>query len=300
MIRAEHLTVRVGRRTLLDDVDLTIEAGECVAVLGPNGAGKSTLLGALCGHPKELSTRIHWDDTPLSELDRQTLARRRAVVTQQTALGFPFTVEQIVLMGRNPHVAVAESAADHAIAGQALARVDADGLADHPFPTLSGGEKQRTCIARALAQIWDAERPWLLLDEPTSALDLRHQHLVMTEIKRLTREREASVVCVLHDMNLAMQYADKVLLLKDGKRVAFGETAEVLTVDAINEIYDVEARLLEDSLEPWYMGVVAFARKEPPAPHEAGPASGCRGSGNCRGCKSGRKSAAPVVMRYMP
>jgi iron complex transport system ATP-binding protein len=218
--------------TLLDGVDLDLAAGELLAVVGPNGAGKSTLLGLLAGDLRPTRGTVAYGGVPAADLPVAALARRRAVLLQEHRLSFPFSVVDVVRMGRAPWRATDADDADDAVVAGALAAGDVRHLADRRFPTLSGGEKARTAYARARAQ----DTPALLLDEPTAALDLRHQEMVLAQARHLARAGNA-VVAVLHDLSLAAAYADRVLLLGGGRVRAAGTPADVLRPDLLGEVY---------------------------------------------------------------
>jgi iron complex transport system ATP-binding protein len=222
MFEARNITVKIGAKTILDDVSLEIKTGEIVALLGANGAGKSTLLKALCGDVKLQAGEIFLENCLLHNWHYHRLARKRAILLQHSSLNFPFTAREVALLGRTPHIRGNESAKDLEIVEKALNLVEAAHLADQSFPTLSGGERQRVQLARVLAQIWDGgenpEKParYLLLDEPVSSLDLAHQHLTLQIARRLSREN-TGVLVVLHDLNLAAQYADRICLMRNGQ-----------------------------------------------------------------------------------
>lgn len=245
MLRAENIRVLRGGRAILDGVSCAVPAGRVTVILGPNGAGKSTLLRLFAGEFAADEGRVCFDESELALWRADEIARRRAVLPQESSLTFPFRVDEVVLMGRAPHVRGVESAKDHGIATEALGRVDMAGKRTRVFPSLSGGEKQRVHLARALAQIWepvDGARV-LLLDEPTSNLDLAHQHSTLREARRFATDGVA-VLAILHDLNLALAYADNVILLRDGRVAAAGLVETELTPERIREVFGVECRLL--------------------------------------------------------
>jgi iron complex transport system ATP-binding protein len=219
------------------EVDLEVAPGEVVGLLGPNGAGKSTLVRVLAGvlAPYRGSIRVCGDE--LSGLARRELARRLAVVPQESGAEVPFTALETALLGRHPHLAglAFESDRDVELARRALARVGAAELAHRPLAELSSGERQRVVVARALAQ----DTPLLLLDEPTSFLDLRYQVELFDLLRELAREGRA-VVAVLHDLNLAAEYCDRVALVAGGRIVVAGATAEALTYAHLTRVYGTE------------------------------------------------------------
>ncbi len=246
MLEASNITVKVQGKTLLSDVSMQVKPGEMLALLGPNGAGKSTLLAVLTGARKASEGLVMLEGRKLTEYPAKALAKRRAVLSQSIPIQFPFTVMEIVLMGRSPHIASSEGRDDIEIAEKALAEVDALGLKERLFPSLSGGEQQRVQLARVLAQIWqkqDAPR-YLFLDEPTSAMDLKHQLSTLDKARALADEGVA-VCAILHDISLAKHYADRVVLLKEGRKVADGTVKQTLTSATITDVYDIPAERLK-------------------------------------------------------
>ncbi|HID83331.1 MAG TPA: heme ABC transporter ATP-binding protein [Chromatiales bacterium] len=240
MLEASHITVQIGQATLLSDVSVSLKPGEVVAVVGPNGAGKSTLLNVLSGDQKITQGEVRLEDKLLTDYSRQMLAKKRAVLPQQSSLAFPFSVLDVVLMGRSPHLdGGAETEKDYRIVHKALAATEVEHLAGRIYTTLSGGERQRVQLARVLTQIWDCSDPgYLLLDEPVSALDLAHQHSMLKLVRKFA-EDGAGVLVVLHDLNLALQYCDDVWVLKAGRLTADGKVDKILTAQLIENVFDV-------------------------------------------------------------
>ncbi|MBO3089074.1 heme ABC transporter ATP-binding protein [Cellulomonas dongxiuzhuiae] len=232
VLRAEGVRVAYGAHTVLDGVDLEVDAGEVVALVGPNGAGKSTLLSVLGGDPRPDAGRVLLDGVELQAQDLRRLARRRAVMLQETRLSFPFRVEEVVHMGRHPWRGTPQEDGDDAVVAAAMSDADVVHLAARTVPTLSGGEKARTSFARTLAQ----QAPVLLLDEPTAALDVRHQEALLARVRQAARGG-AAVVVVLHDLTLAAAWADRVVVLADGRVRADGAPADVLTSDLLSAVY---------------------------------------------------------------
>ncbi len=238
-ITAKQITVRVGSATLIEDVALTLTPGEIVALVGANGAGKSTLLRVLAGDLSPTSGTVIVADRPLSAWRKRELAKIRAVLPQASTLAFGFTAFEVVLMGRTPHISGGESREDHAIALDAMRLTHTAQLAERTYTTLSGGERQRVQLARVLAQIWQGDSPrYLLLDEPTNNLDLAHQHAILM-IARQFAARGVGVLAILHDLNLAAQVADRMIVLKAGRVYATGTPAEVLTAEVIQAAFDL-------------------------------------------------------------
>jgi iron complex transport system ATP-binding protein len=236
-LRLTSLTAGYGRRTILRGVNLAVESGQVVALVGPNGAGKSTLIRVLSGVVAAREGEARLNGVDLLRLPPADRARRLAVVPQMVHLPEAFTVGEIVLMGRTPHLPLwaGESARDCEIAWQAMRRTAVDGLADRRVDELSGGEQQRVVIARALAQ----EPQVLLLDEPTAHLDLKHQVAVLELVRSLAHEQGLAVLLTLHDLNQAGQYADRVALMHQGSLVADGLARDVFTAERLSEVYGV-------------------------------------------------------------
>lgn len=240
LIEASALSYRVGDRHLIDDVSLRVCAGEVVAVIGPNGAGKSTLLSLFAGDLRPTAGHILLNGVPLSQLGVGQQALHRAVLRQRINVTLPFTTFEVVLMGRTPHLrGKPEGQADVAIVQETLARTEMASFAQQLFPTLSGGEQTRTGMARVLAQ----QAPLLLLDEPTAALDLRHQHIVL-RLARKTASSGGAAVVVLHDLNLAAGYADRIGILHQGRLVAIGAPWDVLRPEILSDVYGVTVTVL--------------------------------------------------------
>lgn len=244
MLQAVDLSYAYARRAgkalrVLDNVSLEAGRGTIVGLLGPNGSGKTTLVRLLSGVLRPDSGRVLIDGRPIAQLTRREAARRVAVVPQETHSTFDFSVMDMVLMGRYPHLGPfeLEGAADQAIARAALAATGTTPLATRSFSTLSGGEKQRVVIATALAQASDM----LLLDEPTAALDLRYQIDIATLLRRLNADHGTTMIVSTHDLNFAASLCQQVVLLRQGRVIAQGATAETLTAENIRLLYDVDA-----------------------------------------------------------
>ncbi len=243
MIRIEHISYQMGRRRIIDGLSCTILPGGLTVLLGSNGAGKSTLLRLLAGERPPHTGEIWWGQRPLHTISAAELARKRAVLTQHTVVSLPFTVEEIVMMGRYPHYRSHPSIEDGRIVAECLEEMQAVHLKERLFYTLSGGEQQRVQMARVLAQLQRVEGGMLLLDEPTSSLDWLHQQLCLQKAKELA-VGGYMVVIVLHDLNLAAQFADTVLLMKDGRLLAAGQKEDVLRPALIRQAYGIEAAVI--------------------------------------------------------
>jgi iron complex transport system ATP-binding protein len=244
-IRADGVGVTLGGRDVLAGVTLDVEYGEVLALVGPNGAGKSTLLGVLSGERAPSTGRVTIDDRELGSYSALELARRRAVLTQDNQLSFPFRVSQIVEMGRSPWLRTPQFDDDERVLGLAMERTDVAELAARRFTELSGGERARVSLARVRAQDTGIVRR----GEPIAARDLRHQEGVLRLARELAREGRA-IVIVLHDLSLAGAYADRVGLVSDGALVAIGTPHEVLTAPAISRVYGLAVEVIERDGRP--------------------------------------------------
>ena len=249
LLRASGVGFAYGEHTILDDLDLELAPGRLLVVIGPNGAGKTTLLRLLTGVLPPARGEIELGGAPLAGLARREVARRLAVVPQELAVPFPFRVREMVAMGRAPHLGAMgrEGERDRELTAAALRELGLDAFAERLYPTLSGGEKQRVLIARALAQT----APVLLLDEPTAHMDLGHRvhcfEWLLGWIEARAAERGA--LLITHDLVLGARFAHELLLIDAGRVVARGAPADVLTEERIAAVYGVEARVTRDEAE---------------------------------------------------
>ena len=243
MLSIDDITIRYEARTVLRQVNLSVNAGEVLALIGPNGVGKSTLIRACSGTLKASEGRVTVDGQDVRRLRVEDRAKLIAVVPQAVRLPEMFTVFETVLMGRTPYLGWLgrESAQDRSQVQAALDRTGTLELADRPIGELSGGEQQRVLIARALAQAAHV----LLLDEPTAHLDLKHQAGVLNLVGDLAHAENYAVLVALHDLNLAAQYADRVALLSNGTVAAMGTPAEVLTEENLSPAYGLHITVYE-------------------------------------------------------
>jgi iron complex transport system ATP-binding protein len=242
MLQIQSLGIHYGSRQILYDLDLTVVPGEILAVVGPNGAGKSTLIRAASGVLRPSSGRVMVNGQDLAKLSDIQRARQLAVVPQNNQLPGTFSVYQTVLLGRTPYLNWLghTGPTDHAITQLALEQTQMRAFANRLVGDLSGGEKQRVLLARALAQ----DAPLLLLDEPTTYLDLQHQSSLLNLTRKLCQEKNLAVLIVLHDLNLASMYADRVALLVDGKLQAIGNPEQVLTSETLSAVYHVPVHVI--------------------------------------------------------
>ena len=243
-LEAHDVSVTYGRARVLSQVSVTVEHGEWVALIGPNGAGKTTLLRALAG-VATFAGRILVEGRSVLSSTRRELALVMALVPQQPQTPSELTVAEYILLGRTPHIGYfsSERRSDRLAAERAMARLSLRGFAERTLGSLSGGELQRVVLARALAQ----EAPILLLDEPTSALDLGRQQQALELIDSLRRDSELTVISAMHDLSLAGQYADRLVLLKDGRVVAQGTSDDVLSEETIAAHYEARIRVIREN-----------------------------------------------------
>lgn len=230
--------VEVDGRALLQGVNFVLKPGEVVSVLGPNGAGKSTLMKVISGERKPTRGQVLLNGRTDWPLHQQALML--GVLPQSSSLSFPFTAEEVVLLGRIPCSSDHEE--NRAIVRAALEKVDGLHLKDRHYTTLSGGERQRVHMARVLAQIWDEcvhGQRYLLLDEPTSALDPAHQQLTL-KMARQEADQGMGVMVIMHDLNLAARYSDRIVILKNGQMAAEGSPHQVLTPHIIRQVFDID------------------------------------------------------------
>jgi iron complex transport system ATP-binding protein len=251
----DAVTVRLGGREVVREVSASIGSGQVVGIVGANGSGKSTLLRTIYRAITPAAGRVRAGGTDVLSLSNRRAACTVSVMLQDAPTDFDLTVEETVMLGRGPHHATfgRDTPEDLRIVEEAMTRTDIVGLADRMVATLSGGQRQRVMLARALAQ----QTPVMVLDEPSNHLDISHQHELMSTV----RDLGCTVIAALHDLNLAAQYCDAVLVLSGGELIDSGPPADVLTPALIRRVFGVEARLLGDDADP----VFAFRRLAPDA-----------------------------------
>jgi iron complex transport system ATP-binding protein len=244
VVDIQGLGFAYGEAMVLHDLTMAVGPREVFAIVGPNAAGKTTLLRCVERVLTPRTGTIRIDGHDLRSLSARDVSRRAASVPQSHAPAFPYTVEDVVLMGRNPHLGAASQPGPHdvAVAREAIEELGIGAIAARPYTQLSGGQLQLVLLARALAQ----EAQVLLLDEPTAHLDFRNRHLVLRRIRDLAVRRGLTVIMTVHDPNDAMQYADRVGLVSDGALVALGAPQEVLTADNLGRLYGMPVQVLTD------------------------------------------------------
>ena len=247
MLAATDLVFRAGARTLIDGVSARFAPGQLHLIVGPNGAGKSTFIRLLARLLRPAAGQVCYDGRDIAPCKDRDLAHRRAVLSQAVEVAFSIPVRELVLMGRYPHFSARPGAADVEICEEVMQFFDVTGMAGRSYGTLSGGERQRVHFARVLAQIW---RPLggatriLFLDEPLTFLDIRHQIDFMEKVRIFASQKDVVVVGVVHDLSLAVQFADRLLLLHNGRVLADGPTADVLTEEHLRTAFGVSPVLL--------------------------------------------------------
>ena len=245
-IELRNVSLQYGMRDVVRDVSVQIEEGEFFVIIGPNGAGKTTLLKSITGLHHLTAGEILLRQKSVTKYSRKELARSLAMVPQHINAEFPFTVAETVIMGRYPHLGLlaVEGKHDLEIAEQAMAFTEVLHLADRRLGQLSGGERQRVIIARAICQ----QSKVLLLDEPTASLDPAHQLRIMDLMERLRQQEQITIIMVSHDLNLASAYADRLLLLNEGRVAALGTPNEVLSGDTLEQSYGCRLHVDEHPL----------------------------------------------------
>jgi len=239
VLSAKHVSMTFGNRTVLEEINIELRAGEVTTLLGPNGAGKSTLLKLLCGEIPS-SCDIRYFGRPRQQWLPEDLAKHLGMLPQHSTLSFPFLAHEVVELGAIPLNVPTKEA--QALARKYMAMTDVSHLSERLYPSLSGGEKQRLHLARVLVQLDRAQhQKILMLDEPTSALDLAHQHNTLKIARRLADEFSTAVVVVLHDLNLAAQYSDRLVVLNQGKIVCDAAPWQALNSDLIKKVYGYDS-----------------------------------------------------------
>lgn len=237
MLSLSHVSFAYDGREVLKDISLDVSTGEIVAILGPNASGKTTLLKNMAGLVTPTSGDVTWEKQSLSFLSPRERARRIGYIPQEEEVFLSFTVEQVVSMGRSPHLGFLglESSKDRDIVARALETMRLEPLKNRPVQELSGGERQRVALSRVLAQ----ETKFWILDEPTSHLDLHFQHELMALCRKANETLQTTILFSLHDPHLAARYASRVVFLKEGQIVADGPTAKLLSPDLIRQVFDL-------------------------------------------------------------
>jgi iron complex transport system ATP-binding protein len=245
MLSVKEIRYHVGKKEILNGISTNFSSGVFHVIVGPNGSGKSTFLKIFSGELKPQEGEVLYEGQNVFHIDKTAMARQRAVMSQQPELYFPLTVAEIVMMGRYPHFTYRPTKKDENICMQAMQKMEVDELISRDYLTLSGGEKQRVQFARVLSQIWEAvkgEKKFLFLDEAVSHLDLKHQHQLL-QIARQLSGLQSTVIVILHDINLAITYADRILFMKQGRIVYDIAKDQEVTTEIIRDVFDVNAKI---------------------------------------------------------
>ena len=248
MLKTDNIYYRIGKKLILGGISAEFQPGEFNMILGPNGSGKSTFLKIFSGEINSYDGSVSYAGTNILKIKKENLAKYRAVMSQQPELSFPLIVDEVVMMGRYPHFNFTPGKKDEAICNEVIERMNLSELKERNYLTLSGGEKQRVQYARVLAQIW--EKPltgfrYLFLDEPLNSLDINYQQEFLQIASEFAKE-DAVLVAVMHDINLAVQYADKLFFLKEGELVSHGKPRDILNPDLVKKIFNVNASVIDN------------------------------------------------------
>ena len=268
MLEARNITFRVGQKALISEFSAVFAPGELHLIIGPNGAGKSTIIKILARLLRPQTGKIEYEGVDIFQTGELELAKRRAVLSQAIEIAFPLTVREVVMMGRYPHFAGRPGEVDELIVDELMEFFEVTEFSDRNYQTLSGGERQRVNFARVLAQLWHAKpnsgyEPnsssilppcrYLFLDEPLTFLDIRHQIEFMKKVRDFARARDVVTVGVVHDLNLAARFADRIVLLNHGRVVANGAPAEVLTAELIMDVFGIKPTFVPVEKSGFYL-----------------------------------------------
>ncbi len=246
MLSTKNISYYIGEKQILNNVTADFKPGEFAMILGPNGSGKSTFLKIFSGEINKFSGHVSYNSKDIHSLKKEELATYRAVMSQQPELSFPLTVEEVVMMGRYPHFVFNPGKKDVEICDEAMAILNLSDFKLRNYTSLSGGEKQRVQYARVLAQIWEAPANgirYLFLDEPLNNLDVKYQQEFLKTAVSF-KKHNTVLVAVMHDINLAVQYADKLIFLKEGNLIADGHPSIILNESLIKEVFDVNSQII--------------------------------------------------------
>ena len=253
MLEAKNITFQIGNKTLINEFSASFAPGLLHLIIGPNGAGKSTIIKILSRLLRPQTGKIEYDGIDISQTNELNLAKRRAVLSQAIEIAFPLTVYEVVMMGRYPHFGGRPGNTDELIVDELMEFFEVTEFSDRNYQTLSGGERQRVNFARVLAQLWRTSSDsseinrnstppqcrYLFLDEPLTFLDIRHQIEFMKKVRQFAGAPDIVAVGVVHDLNLAARFADRIVLLNHGRIAATGIPAKVLTKERIMEVFGI-------------------------------------------------------------
>lgn len=248
MLKTINISYNISKKQILKNISVDFVPGEFAMILGPNGSGKSSFLKIFSGEINKFNGNVLYDDKTLHSIAKEELAKYRAVMSQQPELSFPLTVDEVVMMGRYPHFSFNPNKRDFTICEEVMELMNLQSFKERNYTTLSGGEKQRVQYARVLAQVW--EKPadgcrYLFLDEPLNNLDINYQQEFLQVAKKLKNENTV-LIAVMHDINLAVQHADRLIFLKEGEMVSQGKPKEILTETLVENVFAVKTTIINN------------------------------------------------------
>ena len=266
MFAADHISYRIGKKEIVSDCSFALTPGVFTVMVGANGAGKTTLLKIAANEVTHYSGKVLLHNKEVSKLTSKELSKLRAVLPQHTTVNFPLSAEQVIEIGRFPHLTT--KIQNERIIESVMALTNLTSFKGRTYQTLSGGEQQRVQLARVLAQTWDDTLfpKYLLLDEPTASLDVAQQHIIMTLAKQAL-SRNMGVLAIIHDLNLAIKYADELIFLKEGKIIAHGKTEDILTKEIIEQTFSHPVQLLNTGYGRPMVCALPVCREARPADH---------------------------------
>jgi len=250
MLNVTGLHYKIGNKSILKDLNIDFNPGEFNIILGPNGSGKSTFLKVISGALEGYTGTVFYSGQDLKKIPTKILATQRAVMTQQPELTFPLSVNEVIMMGRYPHFNFNPGEKDFRICNEVTQLLSLNNFKDRNYLTLSGGEKQRVHFARLLVQVWEKPESgyrYLFLDEPLTSLDINYQQEFLQLIRTLMN-KDTVLIAVLHDINLAIQFGEKLFFIKDGQMVASGQPSSLVTEFLIEDIFAVKSRIIQNPL----------------------------------------------------
>lgn len=248
MLKTENIYYSVEKKLILNGISAEFKPGEFSMILGPNGSGKSSFLKIFSGEISVYGGSVLYNDHKIGKIKKEELAKYRSVMSQQPELSFPLTVDEVVMMGRYPHFTFNPGKKDEHICNEVMERMNLSSFKERNYLTLSGGEKQRVQYARVLAQIWEKPKTgsrYLFLDEPLASLDINYQQEFLQIAREFTKE-DTVLIAVIHDINLAIHYADKLFFLKEGALVASGKPKEIVNEDLIEKVFNVRSTIINN------------------------------------------------------
>jgi iron complex transport system ATP-binding protein len=248
MLKTENIYYSIGKKLILNGINAEFSPGQFNMILGPNGSGKSSFLKIFSGEINDYDGAVLYNGDNISKIKKEELAKHRAVMSQQPELSFPLTVDEVVMMGRYPHFIFNPGKKDEDICNEVMERMNLTSFKERNYLTLSGGEKQRVQYARVLAQIWEKPKKhtrYLFLDEPLTSLDINYQQEFLQIALEFTKD-DTVLIAIMHDINLAIQYADNLVFLKEGGLVAFGKPKEIINESLIKKVFNVQSTIVEN------------------------------------------------------